>query len=60
VILAALNAGDDLPMTKTRVARLHVEISGEHPDFTSKLILAATSDGTRIPADVNLSEGAQP
>lgn len=60
VILAALNAGDDLPSTRTRVARLHLEISGEHPDFTSKLIVAARSDGSHIPADVNISEGEKP
>jgi len=60
VILAALNAGDDLPGAKTRVARLHLEISGEHPDFTSKLIVAARSDGSHVPADVTVSEGEKP
>jgi hypothetical protein len=60
VILAALNAADDLPSTKTLVARLHLEISGDHPDFATKLIVAATSDGSHIQVDVNVSEGAKP
>jgi len=60
VILAALNAGDDLPSSKTRVARLHLEITGdESPNLSSKLIVAASPDGAKIPADVSVSEGAK-
>jgi hypothetical protein len=60
VILAALNAGDDLPATRTRVARLHLEITGEHDRFRTRLIVAAASDGSHIAADVSTEEGAKP
>jgi hypothetical protein len=60
VILAALNAGDDLPATRTRIARLHLEITGEHDSFRTRLIVAATSDGSHIAADVSTEEGAKP
>jgi hypothetical protein len=60
VILAALNAGDDLPNKRTRVARLHVQMTADHPEMSVKLIVAANFDGTKIPADVSMSEGATP
>ena len=60
VILAALNAGDDLPATRTRLARLHLQITGEHDHFRTRLIVAATSDGSHIAADVSTEEGAKP
>lgn len=56
VILAALNTGRDLPMTKTRVARLHLRIVGEGmPSLSAKLIVAASSNDRTIPADVSVS-----
>src|SRR5262249_44019746 len=60
VILAALNAGTDLPRGKTRVARLHLRILGtDTPAITSKLIVAASPNEQAIKADVNISaEGA--
>jgi hypothetical protein len=59
VILAALNAGDDLPKAKTRVARLHLQIEGEHPTWSAQLIVAASRDEKKISAIVQLSEGAK-
>src|SRR5262249_31529056 len=65
VILAALNAADDLPTGKTRVARLHLEISNLQSEISdlklsTRLITAATSDGTKIAALVSSEEGAKP
>lgn len=63
VILAALNAGDELPKSKTRIARLHLQISGEardHPNLSTHLTIAATSDGSPIAADVKVEEGERP
>jgi len=60
VILAALNAGDDLPKSRTRVARLHLEIDADHPDFATHLIVAAAPDGSHIAAEVSVSEGERP
>jgi hypothetical protein len=59
VILAALNAGDDLPKDKTRVARLHLRITGDsRPEMSARLIVAASSNEKTIPADVTVTEGA--
>lgn len=61
VILAALNTGKDLPAGKTRVARLHVQIRGQgRPEMAAKLVVAASSNDKTIPADVSVSEGANP
>lgn len=58
VILAAFNTGKDLPKGKTRIARIHVQITGEkHPDYAIELDVAATSDGKEIPAVVTISKG---
>jgi hypothetical protein len=59
VILAALNAGDDLPKAKTRVARLHLQIEGRSPKWSARMIVAASHDEKKILATVQLSEGAK-
>jgi hypothetical protein len=51
VILAAFNTGSDLPKNETRVARLHVQITGsseQTPDWTVKVMVASSSDGNAI------------
>lgn len=53
VILAALNTTDDVPTGKTRVARLHVRVTGE-PKFETILIAAGNSSGERIDAIVTI------
>lgn len=59
VILAALNTGTDLPKDKTRVARLHLRVTGAgQPVFSAKMIVAASSNDKTIPADVSVTEGA--
>jgi hypothetical protein len=58
VIIAAFSTDDDLPAGRTRVARIHVQIAGgETPDYVVKLIVAATADGTEIPAGATAIAG---
>ena len=59
IIVAAFNVGDDLPKGSTRVARLHLQISGDvAPQFVAKVTAAATADGQRITPIIKLVEGA--
>lgn len=48
VILAAFSTDDDLPVGRTRVARVHVLLEAETPVYAVKLMAAATADGTPI------------
>jgi hypothetical protein len=49
IILAAFNTGSDLPARESRIARLHVQISGEqNPKWNVKLTVASASDGSPI------------
>jgi hypothetical protein len=59
VIIAAFSAesADHLPSGKTRVATIHLQISGaEAPAFEVKLKTAADSNGNRIAAGVSAEE----
>jgi len=64
IILAAFNTGSDLPTKMSRVARLHVQITGDaDPDFEVKLTVASTSDGSAAPgatASASLSPAPAP
>ena len=61
VVVAAFSTSADLPKTVTRVARLHVQISGDgQPQWSAKLIVASSDKSDSIPADVKVSEGAKP
>ncbi len=63
VILAAFSTSADLPKSVMRIARLHVQISGDgQPEWSAKLIVASSATSDSIPADVRLSaaEGAKP
>jgi hypothetical protein len=60
VILAAFSTADELPTGNTRVARVHVMIEGNPPQYLVTLSVAATKDGSRIPVDIVIEEGAQP
>ena len=58
VVLAAFSMARDLPLGRTRVARLHVQVVGEgRPDFEINLRVAADRDGAKVPATASLSEG---
>ena len=59
VIVAAFNTGGDLPHGRTRVARLHLQITGPaDPEWATKLQVAASSDGKSIDAKVTISAGS--
>ena len=60
IIAAAFNtaAPDDLPPNRTRVARVHLLIVGNvEPQYELELTTAATTDGTKIDADISLQQG---
>ena len=59
VILAAYNTGDELPTGKTRVARVHVMVSGATPRYAVKLTVAAGPDGNEIDATATAVGGAE-
>ncbi len=51
VILGAFNTGRDLPAGVARIARLHLQVTGEQiPEFSVQLDTAAASDGHKITA----------
>ena len=57
IIIAAFNTGRDLPRGRTRVARIHVRISGnEDPQYDVKLTVAASIDGEKIAATATWSK----
>ncbi len=60
VIIAAFNTDDELPQGRTRVARIHVLVEGEAPQYVATLIVAATADGSPIPVTIQTEQGAQP
>ncbi len=58
LIVAAFSTSDDLPTGSTRVARLHLHVVGAaKPDLQVRLDVAATRDGSPIPAAVSLAAG---
>jgi len=50
IVLAAFNTGNDLPAGRTRVARVHVQVSGAEPEWSVKVQSAGTGLGARIEA----------
>ena|SRR2546430_1175050 len=59
VIIAAFStsAADKLPKGKTRVATIHLQISGDHqPQFELKLETAASVEGKRISVEATFEE----
>ena len=61
IVIAAFNAGRDLPTGRTRVARLMVRITGDAaPDYTATLQTAASSDAATLSATIDVQEGAKP
>jgi hypothetical protein len=58
-IIAAFstNAVTNLPKGKTRVATIHLQISGaEHPEFILKLQASADASGNKISAEAGIEE----
>jgi hypothetical protein len=60
IIIAAFNTSKDLPKGKTRVATLHMQITGDtEPQYEIKLTIVANPDGKEIPAKIFLEKGAK-
>ena len=56
IVLAALSTAEELPQGKFRIARVHLQISGSvEPDYLSKLVVAAASDGSAIPSKLSIN-----
>jgi hypothetical protein len=54
----SLNGADELPSGRTRVARVHVRLSGEgQPDYELRLVAAGSTNGRSIDAEVSLDTG---
>jgi hypothetical protein len=61
VIVAAYSTASSLPRGKTRVATLHVQITGSTaPRYRATITAAASGDGKPIAAQISISEGALP
>ena len=59
VIIAAFSTGDNLPSGRSRVARIHVQVrSSGARTWLSELTTSATTDGTRIPAEISIAKAA--
>jgi len=55
IVIAAFNTGKQLPDNRTRVARVHLMVSGDgEPDITVKRIAFASASGQKISADITL------
>ncbi|MBM4040884.1 MAG: hypothetical protein FJ290_20485 [Planctomycetes bacterium] len=55
VVLAAFNTGNDLPKGKTRIARIHVQVTGDvQPEYALRLEAAGNPEGKRIEATISL------
>ena len=58
IIIAAFNIGKSLPVGKTRIARLHLYVTGAgEPEYEIKLQAAASADGGPVEATVTWKEG---
>jgi len=58
IIIAAFNTGRDLPTGRTRIARVHLQITGAaEPDYELNLTVAADADGQNYPAEIALERG---
>ena len=58
VIVGAFNTGHDLPVGKTRIATLHLQITGDQtPDYALELTAIANADGQPIHAEITCKQG---
>ncbi len=58
IIIADFNTGSDLPTGKTRIATIHLQITGEvEPEYELELTVAADADGDEIPAEITFEKG---
>ncbi len=59
IIVAAFNTSSDLPKTKTRVARLHMRLTGD-AKYQLQLESSAGADGSDLGAAVTFEKGRTP
>jgi hypothetical protein len=61
VILAALSTATELPATRTRVATLHLRVTGgdAEPTYQAKIEVAGNREGKPIAADVTVGQGVE-
>lgn len=60
IIIAAFNTGRDLPTGRTRVATVHLQITGDaEPQYELSLTTAAGADGENVPAEITFEKGEQ-
>ena len=60
IIIAAFNTGQDLPTGRTRIATIHLQITGDaEPEYELKLTVAGDADGGEIPAEITFEKGEQ-
>lgn len=63
IIIAAYSTlpAEQLPTGSTRVATIHLQVTGDSPvNYQVQLIAAADADGNKINASVNIQPGTQP
>ena len=60
VIIGAFNTGKDVPTGRTRVATIHLQITGEvRPEYELKLAVAADPQGEEIATEITFETGEQ-
>ncbi len=60
IIIAAFSTGKDLPTGRTRIATIHLQITGDaEPEYELNLTVAGDADGEEIPAEITLEKGEQ-
>lgn len=57
IIIAAYSLEEILPAGRTRVARLHLQVTGPTPQFVTKLQAASDREGERIGCTVDVRHG---
>jgi len=59
IIIAAYSTDADLPAGQTRIATLHLQITGDiEPEYELILTVAADANGRRTPATITCEKGA--
>jgi hypothetical protein len=58
IIIASYSTDTELPAGSTRIATLHLQITGDfEPEYELELTIAADADGRRIPAEITYEQG---
>jgi len=58
IIISAFSTGSDLPIGRTRIATIHLQITGDaEPQYELKLAVAGDAEGKEIPAEITFEKG---